>query len=152
MIVQSQSLTLEKGFTLVEIMVVVVIIGILATFLIPATNKANEKTHSTVLVNDIEEYVNAFEFYYTENGDWPPNAGLNQIPTGMEDYLPGKYTASTGPGAGYIWQGNKATLKVQKPNSSLAVMVQIDERLDDGDLSSGRFQKKGAKNYELVLE
>jgi len=152
MIARSQSLSLEKGFTLVEIMVVVVIIGILATFLIPATNKANEKTHSTVEVNDLVEYSNAFEFYYTENSQWPPNAGLNQIPTGMEAYLPANYTASTGPGAGYIWQGNKATLKVQKPNSSLAVMVQIDEQLDDGNLSTGRFQKKGAKNYELVFE
>ena len=152
MIAQSQNLYLEKGFTLVEIMIVVVIIGILATFLIPATNKANKKTPSTVVVNDLVEYHNAFEFYYTENSQWPPNAGLNQIPTGMENYLPSNYTASTGPGAGFIWQGNKATLKVQKPNASLAVMVQIDEKLDDGDLSTGQFQKKGAKNYEFIFE
>ncbi len=72
MIIQSHSLSLEKGFTLVEIMVVVVIIGILATFLIPATNKSNEETQSTVLINDIDEYTNAFEFYNTEHGQWPP--------------------------------------------------------------------------------
>lgn len=152
MTARTQCHYLEKGFTLVEIMVVVVIIGILATFLIPATNKSNEKTHSTVLVNDIEEYVNAFDFYNTDHGQWPPNAGLNQIPAGMEDYLPGKYTASIGPGSGYIWLGSKATLRLQKPNANLSVMIEMDEKLDDGDLSSGRFQKKGAMNYELVLE
>jgi len=149
---RTQFHNLVKGFTLVEIMVVVVIIGILATFLIPATNKSNEKTHSTVLVNDIVEYTNAFEFYNTENGQWPPNAGLNQIPTGMEDYLPGKYTASIGPGSGFIWLGSKATLRLQKPNANLSVMVEMDKKLDDGDLSSGRFQKKGAMNYERIME
>ena len=149
---RTQCHNLEKGFTLVEIMVVVVIIGILASLLIPATNKSSEKTYSTVLVNDIEEYVNAFEFYNTENGEWPPNAGLNQIPTGLEDYLPGKYTASSGPGSGYRWQGNKGTLVLQKPNANLAVMIAMDEKIDDGDLSTGRLQKKGAQNYELDLD
>ncbi len=152
MIIQSHSLSLEKGFTLVEIMVVVVIIRILATFLIPATNKSNEETQSTVLINDIDEYTNAFEFYNTEHGQWPPTAGLNQIPAGMEGYLPGKYTAGGGQGSGYIWLKSKATLRLQKPNANLAVMIEMDEHIDDGDLSSGRFQKKGAMNYELALE
>ena len=142
----------ERGFTIVEIMVVVVIIGILAALLIPATNKANEKSYSTVFVNNLIKYSDAFELYSAENGVWPPNAGLNKIPVGMEDYLPGNYTNSAGPGSGYIWQGNKATLRLLKPNASLEVMLQIDERLDDGDLSTGRFQKKGAMNYDFKMD
>ena len=153
MIARPQSHYLKKGFTLVEIMVVVVIIGILATFLIPATNKSNEKTHSTTLLNDLNKYSDAFEFYNTEHGQWPPNAGFNQIPVGMEDYLPGNYTNSSGPpGTGYMWKGNKATLRLKKPIATVAIMLEIDKKIDDGDLSTGRLQKKGSKDYELILE
>ena len=40
-----------------------------------------------------------FELYNTEFGDWPPTAGLNQIPLGMEDFLPANYTTSARAGA-----------------------------------------------------
>ena len=72
----------QGGFTLVELIVVVVIIGILSSIAVPAFNasadKAKQKEASTLL----SSYVKAAQAYYTENSAWPTTrAQLSQFVT-----------------------------------------------------------------------
>ena len=62
-----------NGFTLVEILIVVVIVGILAAIAIPTYNNYVKKGYATEAKTQIKNIVQASEFYYTENGDFPPD-------------------------------------------------------------------------------
>jgi general secretion pathway protein G len=73
--------TMAKGFTLVEILIVVVILGILAAIVVPQfTNAANEarqgnvETQTSTLENQIELYA------AQNNGIYPTVAQLNANP------------------------------------------------------------------------
>ena len=78
------------GFTLVEIMVVVVIIGLLAALAIPAFRRAQRSSQNTRVVNDFRIFAQAFEIYNTQNGGWPDSAGpgvVRSVPLSIADTL-----------------------------------------------------------------
>jgi type IV pilus assembly protein PilA len=58
----------NKGFTLVEIMIVVVIIGLLASMAIPAFQKVRTNSQDKAVLNNARELSAAGDQYYLENG------------------------------------------------------------------------------------
>jgi type IV pilus assembly protein PilA len=57
-----------KGFTLVEIMIVVVIIGLLAAMAIPAFQKVRSASQDKTVLNNARQLSAAADQYYLENG------------------------------------------------------------------------------------
>ena len=57
-----------KGFTLVEIMIVVVIIGLLAAMAIPAFQKVRESSQNKAVLNNARQLSAAADQYFLENG------------------------------------------------------------------------------------
>ena len=57
-----------KGFTLVEIMIVVVIIGLLAAMAIPAFQKVRQSSQDKAVLNNARQLAAAADQYYLENG------------------------------------------------------------------------------------
>ena len=60
--------TQNKGFTLVEIMIVVVIIGLLASMAIPAFQKVRQSSQDKAVLNNARQLSAASDQYYLENG------------------------------------------------------------------------------------
>lgn len=61
---------LQKGFTLIELMIVVAIIGILAMFALPAYQDYTKRTHVAEGLNLAASAKSAVTEYFASNGKW----------------------------------------------------------------------------------
>ncbi|PID33489.1 prepilin-type cleavage/methylation domain-containing protein [Candidatus Saccharibacteria bacterium] len=61
----------QKGFTIVELLIVIVVIGILAAISIVAYNGVTQKARDDQRLADARNIVNAAASYQAENGSWP---------------------------------------------------------------------------------
>jgi general secretion pathway protein G len=60
-----------RGFTLLELMVVVVIIGVLAALIAPAVLDRAEQAKVTAARTDVSNLMNALKLYRLDNGRYP---------------------------------------------------------------------------------
>ncbi len=66
------SRTRQSGFTLVEILIVVVILGILAAIVIPQFTNASESAKASSLISQLQTIRSQLELYQVQhNGDYP---------------------------------------------------------------------------------
>ncbi|MEX0887177.1 MAG: prepilin-type N-terminal cleavage/methylation domain-containing protein [Phycisphaeraceae bacterium] len=67
----------RQGFTLVEILIVVVILGILAAIVIPQFTSASEDARASSLVSQLQTIRSQLELYRVQNGEYPQALGTN---------------------------------------------------------------------------
>ena len=87
----------QDGFTIIELLIVIAIIGILATLVLTNFQGAQAKGRDTVRTSDINSIYQKLEEFYNENGGYPDGAldgtvaqGVNNAEAaGGEDVLPG---------------------------------------------------------------
>jgi general secretion pathway protein G len=61
----------QDGFTLIEIMVVILILGLLATIVVQSLRGAADKAKRVKAQADLAEYKTALDRYYLDNGTYP---------------------------------------------------------------------------------
>lgn len=72
----------QSGFTLLEIMVVIVILGVLASLTIPSLMGNKDRADSQKAVSDLVTLENALDMYKLDNNRYPTTAqGLNALIT-----------------------------------------------------------------------
>ena len=60
-----------SGFTLIEIMVVVVILGVLGALIVPNIVGRPDEARATAARSDIQQIGNALDLYRMDNGHYP---------------------------------------------------------------------------------
>jgi general secretion pathway protein G len=97
---------LQKGFTLVELLVVIVILGILAAVVVFAVSGSTDDAKASACKSDASSAVSAIESYKAKTGDWPtawsdmtpaatgtnPNQYLRKAPENYDLAANGKIT------------------------------------------------------------
>lgn len=66
----------EKGFTIVELLIVVVIIGILAAIVIVAYNGVTARANDSHRVSDVDTVKKFLEIFYVQNGYYPGSSNI----------------------------------------------------------------------------
>lgn len=67
----------NKGFTIVELLIVIVVIGILAALVVTTFTGIQQRARNTERQTDIKAIHGQVEAYYAQNGRYPTLANLN---------------------------------------------------------------------------
>lgn len=133
------------GFTLVEIMIAVTIIGLLAAIAIPAFSRVRENARSSRTMNDFRILSDAFSVYTLENGSWPEDQMPGEFPPEMDGYLsPSRFTEPTAIGGMFDWDPPTSD---SKPSGVMAA-VSIREHILSAD-EGQRFIDKYGNNGQV---
>jgi prepilin-type N-terminal cleavage/methylation domain-containing protein len=152
----SSSVRRRRAFSLVEIMIAVTIIGILAMLALPAMARLKQSSQNSRFISDLRTFAQGFETFAAQNGGWPPNAGAGVVPTGMSGFIrDAQWSTTNSVGGRWNWDYNNfgvtASISTVNVTASDAQMTICDEKIDDGNLSTGRFQKNGTR-FLFVLQ
>ena len=159
-----------RGFTIVELLVVVAIIGVLATVILANLNQGRERAAAANELRQLQEIEKALRIYFIDNGyaQWPsgndrnlngrPFPAINTMRTGypgLDTYipeLPESYLNSD-----FDYQYNNSGNPLQTPcgdrrrgvsiridqahSANPEAVLEIDQELDGGDgMDCGRFR------------
>ncbi len=145
------------GFTVVEVMLAVVIIGILAAIAIPSFQRIRQQANVSRFVNDLRTMSGQFEGYHFSNARWPADTPAGQLPSGVEGYVSeGSFTQTNAVGSAWKWVNNNSVIGIGVEYGGSqqedVLYMAIAERIDDNNLFSGRFQAIGSDSLVWILE
>lgn len=72
----------QKGFATLEVILMIVVIGILATVAVPRFTDTTTKANTAKIQADLTTLDNAIAIYFMENGSYPEN-----ITTDLKNYI-----------------------------------------------------------------
>jgi general secretion pathway protein G len=148
----------RSAFTLVEILIVVVILGILAAIVVPQFTNASDDARIGAFITSLKTYADACEYFTAKEGAYPPDGSSGVMPVGFDEYVDEDEYESPTP-IGGVWDtefnDSSVTAAVGVHFNGEPVpdyMLLIDERFDDGDLESGLFQQLAADRFYYIVE
>lgn len=95
---------MKKGFTLIEFLIVIAIIGILATIVVINVRQSRESGYFVAAKQELGSIAQSLELYAADhNRAYPPDVNRD-MPPGLEKYLaPGNWPKAPWPGSVYDW-------------------------------------------------
>jgi len=82
----------QRGFTFIELLMVVTIIGVLASIAVPKYHTIKRRAQATQIVGDVDVVKLAVMNFYVDSGYFPRETPSGQVPAGMRSYLPRTFT------------------------------------------------------------
>ncbi len=149
-----------RAFTLVEILVVVVVLGILAAIVVPQFSSATDDASRAAFARDLRVYADGAELFAAQQGRFLEDSSTGQLPAGFDRYIDAdRWTRRTPIGgrwdAEYMEMGVISAVgvhfNVASERRDDAYMLEIDAMIDDNDLTTGGFRKLANDRFYAVV-
>jgi len=127
-----------KGFTLIEILIVVSIIGVLSSLTLLGLGSFRASGRDVKRVTDLRQITNALELYYSKNGVYPDTLAqlvpsvIAKLPADPVNVAPNTYLYGRCGTSGYVV---KATL--EEKNAKILAETYVGDACGDGVCAAG---------------
>ena len=150
------------GFTLIEILIVVTLLGVLASIVVPSFVSADDDAQYNAFVANVRSFAGAARVYMEKTGQYLENSNSGDCPAGWEPYVNEQAWTNDTP-IGGVWDvelnsfGIVSAFGVHFIAGHGAIrddvyMMEIDRIMDDGNLATGIFRKIDSNRYYYILE
>jgi len=145
----------SRGFTLIEILMVIAIIGILATIAIPHYIDYKLRAKAASLTTEVKAAAQAFRTYKMENNTYPADRTPGVTPPEISSLIGNFFSMTPSIGGQWDWDyqqfGITAGISVYNPPLSIEELQKIDKLIDDNNLFTGAFRQR-TSGYIYVIE
>lgn len=90
----------NPGFTLIEVLIVVFIIGLLASVVLVGLGAFRQRGRDARRITDLRSVQNALELYYSKNGIYPPTSNWSALEGKLVSASVGVNSIPNDPGGG----------------------------------------------------
>lgn len=149
--------TKQSGFTLLELMLVVAILGLLSTFAMASYDSYITRSKLTEMANQLGHFAREFEIWKQVHGRYPNDSHIALPPDAPQlNINEAQWLAITALGGTWNWEGpdrhDFAGISIMGPTASEEHLRQFDAIIDDGNLSTGKFRRLKAGRVTYILE
>lgn len=151
----------KQGFTLIEILIVVVILGILASVVIAQFRNASDDAARAAFLINGKTFVESAMRFQLDTGQFPEDSGSGFLPAGFEQYIQAEKWVGGTP-IGGVWDSELNSFSITSAigvhfngagvTRDNAYMQQVDAMVDDGDLATGGFQQIANDRYYFIIK
>lgn len=150
---------MRHAFTLIEIIVVVIVIGIIAAVAVPRFVVAQEDTEIATTAEDLRAIENALSMYFAKHGSYPRDVSRTRAVEVLDPYFraDNPFEKLAPIGGVYDYEGppnwNPVQISIRserRGRHDRATARRLDAYMDDGDLKTGAVQRKGRRTYYII--
>lgn len=147
-----------SGFTLIELMMVIAILGVMATVALPVYDNYYTRAGYVETAIMLGNWSREFQRWQVMNGRYPNDSHIVLPPEAERELniLEAQWLAPTALGGNWNWEGPNgypyAGISIVNATASVDELEQFDHILDNGLLDSGRFRQTRNGRYTYIID